>query len=428
MALLELVPLDLEAAHAEFAEAGVAPSPIEVGGFEALCPSCPGSIAVAEVDGRVEMLCSGGCDRARIADALHGRRERAVAVPGASARGLRLRGTPTELGSVGGLAEVPTPGTPGTLQRLDVGDLLTRDPEPVDWIAEGVVARGTLTLLAGREKEGKSLLSLAVATRMVSGGGDLAGIDVCAGRALVVDGENGEREIHRRLRSLGLTTEQAGQLEVFEAVAHDLRTNLDELDAILAEHKPDLLVLDSWRSLWGGDENDSGEVARVLDPLRALVRRHDTAALLIHHLSRAGAYRGSTAIGASVEAVVALERNPEDDDRRRRRLRALACRYEQEAPDRWLRIEADRAKGLLLIGPAEPFAARAGARDSAEEALIAAMPDAPATFAAWARAAGLDPKHGTARRARDHLADAGTVQAVQGLWVAPGWTAEAVGA
>lgn len=328
---------------------------------------------------------------------------------------------PTESGP-----RTPDPGvqtgcTPCTLRRLDVRDLLDREPEPVDWIAEGVVARGTLTLLAGREKEGKSLIALALAARLAAGGGDLVGIDVQAGRALIVDGENGQREIHRRIRALGLTSEQAGQLEVFEAVNHDLRSNLDELDRVLETHQPDLLVLDSWRSLWGGEENDSGEVARVLDPLRALVRRHQVAAILIHHLSRAGAYRGSTAIGASVEAVVALERNPEDDDRRRRRMRMLACRYEQEAPDRWLRIEADRSRGLLLIDPAEPFKARTGARDDAEDALLGALPVEPSTFAAWARAAGLDPKHGTTRNARDKLADNGHALAVHGLWVHPGW-------
>src|SRR4051794_19688070 len=51
-----------------------------------------------------------------------------------------------------------TSGTGGTLRRCDVKLMLTTEPEPVDWLIGGVVARGTLTLLAGREKEGKSLL------------------------------------------------------------------------------------------------------------------------------------------------------------------------------------------------------------------------------------------------------------------------------
>jgi KaiC/GvpD/RAD55 family RecA-like ATPase len=244
---------------------------------------------------------------------------------------------------------------PATLRRMDVAAMLRTDPEPVDWIAEGIVARGTLTLIAGREKEGKSLLAMAIAARAATGGGLLAGIDIRAARTLVVDAENGERELHRRLRSSGLAGEHADRIEVYETHGHDLRQHLDELEAVLASHKPDLLILDSWRSLWGGDENDAGEVARVLDPLRNLIRQHNAGAVLIHHMRKNGGYRGSSAIGASVESVVELARVEDDPERRRRRLRNTACRYEQEAEERWLCIEADRTRGLLLIDETDPY-------------------------------------------------------------------------
>ena len=57
----------------------------------------------------------------------------------------------------------------GRLRLLDMPRLLSTDPEPVNWLIEGLVARGTLTLLVGREKEGKSLLALALAATMVQG-------------------------------------------------------------------------------------------------------------------------------------------------------------------------------------------------------------------------------------------------------------------
>jgi hypothetical protein len=176
------------------------------------------------------------------------------------------------------------------------------------------------------------------------------------------------------------------------------------------------LVLDSWRSLWGGDENDSGEVARVLDPLRNMIRRYHVGAILIHHMRKGGGYRGSSAIGASVENVIELSRHDEDPDRRRRRLRNPACRFEQEADDRWLRIEADRDRGLLLVDEADSFHPSAGAREDAGGALLAVLRE-PTAWAAWARDAGLDPKHGTARRARDRLRDQGAIeQGTDGLW------------
>jgi KaiC/GvpD/RAD55 family RecA-like ATPase len=297
--------------------------------------------------------------------------------------------------------------------------MLVREPDPVDWLVDGVVARGTLTLLAGREKEGKSLLLMALAACGAMGGGTLAGIEVRPLRTIIIDAENGQRELHRRLQSLGLSRERADQLEVFEAHGHDLRRHLDELDDVLAQYRPDLLILDSWRSLWGGDENDSGEVAKVLDPLRNLVRRHDAGAALIHHMKKGGGYRGSSAVGASVENVLELARHDEDPDRRRRRLRNPACRYEQEADDRWLRIEADRERALLLVGEADAFHATASAREDAAEALIAVLNGRPTTWAAWAREAGLDPKSGTARRARNQLQERGAVAKTEGgHWLA----------
>jgi predicted ATP-dependent serine protease len=258
-------------------------------------------------------------------------------------------------GAARGRANAPVAHSPATLRRVDVARMLTSDPEPVDWIAEGIVARGTLTLLAGREKEGKSLLAMAIAARAASGGGTLAGIPVGPARTLIIDAENGERELHRRLRSSGLTGEHADRIEVYETHAHDLRQHLLELERMLESHKPDLLILDSWRSLWGGDENDAGEVARVLDPLRNLIRQHNAGAVLVHHMRKGGGYRGSSAIGASVENIIELARVEDDPERRRRRLRNVACRYEQEADERWLTIEADRERGMILLGETDPY-------------------------------------------------------------------------
>jgi AAA domain len=245
--------------------------------------------------------------------------------------------------------------------------------------------------------------------RGVTGGGDLAGIRVEPLRVAIVDAENGSRELQRRLRSLGLEAAHADRIDIYEAVGHDLRQHLHELTAILKTSKPDLVILDSWRSLWGGDENDAGEVSRVLDPLRNLVRAHNAGAILVHHMRKDGGYRGSSAIGASVENVVELSRHDDDEDRRRRRLRNPSCRYEQEADDRWLRIEADRELGALLIDEAEAFRPMSPARSEAAANLLAALNGHSTQWQEWARDAGYNPKNGTARRARDELQAAGRV-------------------
>lgn len=201
----------------------------------------------------------------------------------------------------------------GKLRRLDVARMVREDPPPVPWIIEGLVVRGALTVLNGREGEGKSLLAMALAAG-VALGENQAGMDCRAGKVLIVDTENGEYETHRRVHALGLP----GTVEMFEpgdGQRFDLRHDLRDLDALLTKYKPDLFIADSFRTLWGGEENDSGDVANVLDPLRNLVRKHKAGAILLHHSGKgSGSYRGSSAIGASAELGFTLAREDGDDD------------------------------------------------------------------------------------------------------------------
>jgi hypothetical protein len=221
------------------------------------------------------------------------------------------------------------------------------------------------------------------------------------------------------VRALGLST--ATGLVIYEGVGFNLASGLDELDQVLTDVRPDLLWLDSWRSMWSGDENSAQEASQVLDPLRELIRRHNVGAALLHHAAKIGQYRGSTAVGASVENIVEFTKADEDEDRRRRRLRNTACRFDQEVDDRWVRIEADRARGLVLIDEAKPFVPAQGGRpsekrDGTADKLLAALNGTFTTWPDWASAAGLDPEHTTVRRARDDLADSGLVTGAQGLW------------
>jgi hypothetical protein len=66
---------------------------------------------------------------------------------------------------------------------------------------------------------------------------------------LVIDAENGEAEIHRRVRGLGV---KPGTLVYVEAERFDLRADLRDVEALLAHYRPDALMLDSLRSLAPG--------------------------------------------------------------------------------------------------------------------------------------------------------------------------------
>ena len=403
------------------------------------CPSCGGALQVwPRGSAGLSVQClSARCDdddvRAKLGE---GAIAEIVAELGVSRAETPLkrgdtRDTPANARNDGGsrgVKAVDTPtavDTPSPFTVLDTSTMLATEPPPVRWLIDGVVERGSLTLLAGREKEGKSLLTQALAACVASGGGEIAGITCKPGKVLLVDAENGGRVLHRRVRGLGLASEHADRLVIAEARGADLRQHLQQLDGLLRLHKPDLLVVDSFRSMWAGEENSSGEVAGVLDPLRNVVRDRDVATILIHHAGKLGGYRGSTGIGAAVENVLELMRLQDDDDRRRRRLRNIACRYAQEAPDLWLRIEGDEARNLVLVEPAEPFDADG---EDAQQERATPVQDAlvdrvrgllkiePQTQAAIARALGRDARDQSVRRVLKALAASGDASKSAAGW------------
>jgi hypothetical protein len=237
------------------------------------------------------------------------------------------------------------------LELLDVQRMVREEPPPIEWRIDGLAVDGALTMLAGREGEGKSLLALALASA-VTRGGDVAGFSCKRGRALIIDVENGEREAHRRIHSL-----RPDPVRLSYCLGPlNLSSELSLLADLLSRVAPDLLVLDSFRPLIRGiDENDS-RVDADLAPLRDLVRAHHAACVLLHHASKqqGGEYRGSTAIGAAVELGFTLSSKRDADPRR-----CLSCwksRFGPRMPDRWVEIRqaADGSPGIVTAEAPAP--------------------------------------------------------------------------
>lgn len=294
------------------------------------------------------------------------------------------------------------------LRELPLADMVATVPPPVPWVVDRIVMRGGLTLLAGVPGQGKSLVAMAfsiAATRDHSSA--LAGIMVEPCRVAIVDAENGPNEIHRRIHALGLATEAVERMTVFDADGFDLASDLAHLDELLARVRPSLLVLDSFRSIWRGDERDEAAVASVLDPLRNLVRSHGAGTLLIHHARRDGSgYRGSGAIAASCELAFILDRESDDPEPLRRRLRCEKSRPAPEPDPRWLQLasDAELATGLPLIAEAEPCAPSNGTRSSTQSDIADQAVRLIATCGALiasdvARELKREPTDGTVRRA-----------------------------
>ena len=192
----------------------------------------------------------------------------------------------------------------GRVNWIKTSELRDIEPPKVDWVIENVAARGHLTLLVGAPGQGKSFLMAALAVGVANGGFPAAGFNTNPGGVVIFDAENGAAEIHRRVATLGLysNTRFADVSGGFSVV-----DDVEEIIEAMTPATERLLVLDSLRTLAPGiDENNSDEVTTMLSTVQDIARDCDCAVVVLHHLNRAGEFRGSGAMTAVPEVVIRM--------------------------------------------------------------------------------------------------------------------------
>ena len=198
-------------------------------------------------------------------------------------------------------------------------------PEP-NWLWEGYLARGALTLLAGRPKVGKTTLLFPLIAALERGR-PLLDRPTFATRVLMLSEEREQTLAEKRQLYLDgadpllLMRHEQGQRTWPELI--------EQARKYCAEHDIGVLVIDTWdkwTGLRGDDESKAGAVIEALEPLM-LAAGDGLAVLIVAHQRKAAgkhgeAVRGSNAITGGVDVIIELERAPEERGRRMRVLRA----------------------------------------------------------------------------------------------------------
>jgi hypothetical protein len=209
-----------------------------------------------------------------------------------------------------------------------------------DWLWRGYLLPGAVTLLTSLWKSGKTTLLSVLLSRLKTGG-ELAGLPVRAGRAVVVSEEAPELWWQRG-RNLTLDGHVQWLCRPFRGKPtieqwHDL---IDQIGRMHDRQPVDVLAIDPLANLAPlRTENDSSEMLKAVAPLQRLTSR-GVSVLLCHHPRKGAvqagqAARGSGALPACADIVVEMHavcrRNLKD---RRRRLRAYS-RYDS-TPVNWV--------------------------------------------------------------------------------------------
>ncbi len=196
-------------------------------------------------------------------------------------------------------------GPPGAVLVRCLADILT-DPgvlEAPRAVAPRIAWAGRVTLLAAREKSGKSTLATAAAAA-VSRGDEFLGEQVEQGRVLWVGLEEHLADLSRRFVAFEANAEEILLLEHVDEPIDDLRRAVVEVT-------PTLVVIDSlatFVSLLGPDSGSSAHWVPVMTGITGIARESGTALLALHHARRSdGRFRDSSAIAAGVDVVFEME-------------------------------------------------------------------------------------------------------------------------
>jgi putative DNA primase/helicase len=221
------------------------------------------------------------------------------------------------------IASIATDDLIGRLHGLDTQHLVEDAPPIIEWVWDDYMAPGTLNMLHGDGGLGKSYLSLKIAEQMLRPeGGELFGKKIRPGGVVILDGENAEVQIHHRIHNTTIVA--TAPLKIFSVdqpiLGYEEKTNA--LFAWLAaEYDPRLVIIDSQRALWAGDEKEQMEVGRMLRAFAKGLEEHPFATLLLHHDNRGKDYAGSSDMNAAISgARLHLEKHGTKDETQARRL------------------------------------------------------------------------------------------------------------
>lgn len=213
--------------------------------------------------------------------------------------------------------------------------------EEVEWLWEGRIPRGKITVLDGDPGLGKSAFTTDLAARVSVGRTFPDGSECPIGGVVMMNAEDGLADtIRPRLDAAGGDPSKVLALAEIPDEAnpeHDrvlsLPGDIGALEEGIARVGAALVVVDPLMAFLGGatDTHKDHDVRRALTPLKSLAERTGVSVLIVRHLNKGGGgsgnplYRGggSIAIVGAARSGLLIASDPNDAEGKRRVLAPL---------------------------------------------------------------------------------------------------------
>lgn len=200
-------------------------------------------------------------------------------------------------------------------------------PRPVRWAWHERLARGTLSLLGGREGIGKSIVEADLIAQVTRG--TLPGCWSGTPRSVIVVAaeDSWSHTIVPRLMAAGADLERVFRVDVVTSdglgVEISLPQDLERLESAIVELGVALVCLDPLISRIDGalDTHKDAEVRKALEPIAKLADRTETLILGLIHVNKGQGdpltvLMASRAFAAVPRAVLFMLRDPDDEHQR----------------------------------------------------------------------------------------------------------------
>lgn len=236
-------------------------------------------------------------------------------------------GPPVDLSGIcGASAPGSAPPTPTAL-TFDLQTFAETPARDIAWIWPGVLPRGMLALLGGKQGLGKSFLICDLAARISTGQPMPDGTILPPGKVLLLAREDDAScVLLPRLRAARADLSRIAW-SIFANAATgsplDLAAHINLLIAATTEHAFDLIVVDTFAAFApaGTDANAAQDVRHLLDALTRLARATSAAVMVVAHLRKTGqgdgdpmdAIAGSAQMTAGVRVAALLDAGMGDE-------------------------------------------------------------------------------------------------------------------
>jgi hypothetical protein len=305
-------------------------------------------------------------------------------------------------------------------------DLLTYDLPPLEQIVRGIVYEG-VTVFAGKPKQGKTWLMLAMGLDVASGSTALSSRPVQQGEVLYLALEDNQRRLQGRIKKLLAGREAPTGLQFATNWPRLDAGGLEKLDKLLGE-RPDmkLVIVDTlarFKPAGSKKRTQYDEDREAVDSLIPLADKHGVAIILVHHLREMDSddpldmIHGSAGLTGGVDSALVLKRRRGEAD-----AYLFGDGRDFENPvELALKWNAKTATWTIL-GGAEVYAMSEQRRSVLGVLESADKPLGPKKVTEMLNANGTEIKYGAVREMCSRMANDGQIRNLgRGRYVAPGY-------